>query len=382
METKPGKEVRMKKLIFGLMIFGLSVPLLQASDYRAVKNIRLAIGDTVNTDLFAFGRNIDILGYLNGDLYAGGQRITIEGVVTDDVVVGGQDLFIRGKVGGGVIFFGRYIHIDGEIHGDVIAFCGQVSISSRAVIHGNLIVGTGELNLYGGSIGGYIKGGGGRIHLDGTVAGYVELEADHISFGPGYDAKEGTSLKLNKPLDQDAENVPADLEVEIRKRPLFFTRGFFYWSFFSMFLIGVVFTSLFKNFSRDYVTYAGTEQVKSLGMGLLFLVGIPVVIVILTALVLTIPIALILLAFYLIMLYLSTLFSALYLGDFVITQIKKNNGSNLLIASLFVGLLIAYLLPKMPYFGWLINLAIICFGFGSFVLYIWKLKQTNNQQTA
>lgn len=371
----------MKKLIFVLMVFGLSVTLLQASDYRGNESIRVEAGDTLNTDLFAGGRSVDILGYLNGNLYAGAQRTIIDGIVTENIHVGGQDLTIRGTVGGGVIFFGSYIHIDGEVHGDVIAFCGQVSISSRAVIHGNLIIGTGELSLYGGSIGGYIKGGGGRIHLDGTVAEYVELEADHVSFGPEYDAKEGTSLELNKPLEQDAENVPANLKVEIRKKRLFFTRGFFYWSFFAMFVIGVVFTSLFKNISRDYVTYAGTEQLKSLGMGLLLLLGIPVVIGILAVLVLTIPIALILLTFYLIMLYLSTMFSALYVGDYMITQIKKNNGSNVLIASLFVGLLIVYILPNVPYLGGLLNLAIFCFGFGSFVLYIWKLKQTNNQQT-
>ena len=385
----------MKKLIFGWMVFCLPVPLLQASDYRSDENVRIAngdyrsdenvrvaFGDTLNSDLFAGGRNVDILGYLNGDLYAGAQITTIEGFVMDDVIVGGEDLIIRGTVGDGVIFLGSYIHIDGEVFGDVIAYCGQVSISSRAIIHGNLIVGTGELSLLGGSIGGYIKGGGGKIHLDGTVAGSVELEVDQISFGPDYNAGQGTKLKLRKPLDADAENVPADLEVEIRKGKLFFTSGFFYWSFFAMFLIGIIFTSLFKNFSRDYVTSAGEDPWKSLGMGLFLLIAIPVAIAILVAFILTIPVALMVLAAYLSLLYLSTMFSALYIGDYVLEKVNKNGDTNSLITPLFIGLLIAYLVPKFPFFGWFIGLAILCFGFGSFVLYIWKLKQSGSTEPA
>lgn len=362
----------MKKLFLSMVIIWLSVSMLQASDYRGKENIRVDEGDTLSSDLFAGGRNVDIFGYLDGDLFAGAQRTTISGKVREDVLVGGEDLIIRGEVGDGVIFFGSYINIDGEVFGDVVAFCGQVSISSRGKIHGNLIVGTGELSLLGGTVGGYIKGGGGRIHLDGIVEGEVELEAEDVFFGPEYEAKQGTNLKLNRPLDEDAENVPADLNVEIRKRPFFFTRGFFYWSFFAMFLLGIVFTSLFKNFSRDYVTSAGEDQWKSLGMGLFLLIGIPVAIVILVALVLTIPIALIVLAAYLILLYLSSMFSALYVGSYVLNQFQKNGNSKLLIGPLFVGLLIVYIFPHLPYFGWLINLAIICFGIGSFVLYIWR----------
>jgi hypothetical protein len=41
---------------------------------------------------------------------------------------------------------------------------------------------------------------------------------------------------------------------------------------------------------------------------------------------------------------------------------------------MLVGVILAVLLPEMPFLGWLFMLLIIGFGLGSLVLFLWHLK--------
>ena len=140
--------------------------------------------------------------------------------------------------------------------------------------------------------------------------------------------------------------------------------------------------AFFKDFSRDYVAFAGRDIAKHLGIGFLAFVAAPVAIIILLILVFTIPVALITLAIYLILLYLSFVFTALYVGDYLLGLIRKNESAKPLVWPLLLGVILVLLFPKLPFIGWLFSLVIICFGLGTFVSYIWNLKQTNGPQTA
>ena len=148
-----------------------------------------------------------------------------------------------------------------------------------------------------------------------------------------------------------------------------------------MLIVGILITIVFKNFTRDLLSYAGDNILKNSGLGFLFLLITPLIIVILLILVLTIPVALILLALYLILLYLSCIFVGLYIGDYVMTLIRKEKSPNNLILPLIVGLVCVVLFSRLPFIGWLIELAIICFGGGSIIAYLWSLKNIETKAT-
>ena len=350
---------------------------LQAADYRGEEAVRIGAGDSLFTDLFAGARSVDIFGYVDSDVYAACQRITIEGEVAEDVLTFCQELSIRGKVGDMVSGFAKSILIDGQVGGDVHAFGGDVRITERAHIKGNLFVGTGNFRFEGGRVDGWIRGGAGKVYLNGSVGRQLELEVlDKVRFGVDYHAAQGTELTLKKDLDRaTAENLPEDLEIIIKERPAFYRSGFLYWSFISMLIFGILIMMVFKNFSRVLLSYAADNIVRNSGIGLLYLLITPLIIIILLLLVVTIPVALILLALYLILLYLSSILTALYVGNYVMTVVREEKSPNKLILPLLVGLLFVVLLPKLPFIGWLVGLAIVCFGGGSIIAYLWSLKK-------
>ena len=368
------------RYVFNLLLMLLvTVSMGSAAEYRSGQSVYINEEDTLNSDLFAGAKTVSILGTLNGDVYAGCQQLEIEGEVSDDVIAACQTLRINNKVGDQVIGFAQSIVIDSEVGGDVLAYAGEVRLTKNAHILGNLYVGTSNLNFEGGTIEGKIFGGAKRAYLNGKVLKNVDLGLGSIEFGEAYKANDGTKLKLHNPLDDDAEYIPDDLEISYFETKYFFTGLFFYWSIISMFIVGVLLITIFKNFSLDLISYAKQNVWKNLGLGAIFFIVVPIALVILAVLVVTIPVSLILLSIYLIVLYLSSIFSGLILGDYLIEMLKKNGNSKQLIWSLLLGVFFIALIPKIPAIGWLFSLLFICFGMGTFVLYVYQLSKTNKQ---
>ncbi len=156
---------------------------------------------------------------------------------------------------------------------------------------------------------------------------------------------------------------------------MFFEEVFFFWYLLSLLIVGILIIALFKNFSRDYITFAGNQIGKNIGYGFLGLIATPIVIVILAVLILTLPVSLILLSLFLIMLYLSTAFSALFVGNYIISAFKKEKEKNNLFLSVLIGVIVVTFITEIPFIGWLFSLIIISFGMGSLGSYIWALKQ-------
>lgn len=366
-----------KRIMFLAIVFAFTIS-LGAAEYLGGETITIREIDTLDTDLFSGCRNLDVLGLVKGDVFAGCEHLTVEGEVLDDVLAGCRVLTVTGVVGDNVIGFAQTIIIDGEVNGDVLAFGGVVRITERARINGNVYVGTGDFRFEGGHIGGFLRGGAGDANLEGRIEGEVELEVGDIYFGPDYFAKGGTTLKLHKPIEEyELEHMPKDLEVIVIHHDMFFKTAFFFWSLLALLIVGMVIIGLFKNFSKDYLTYSKTGLGKNIGYGILVLILTPIAIAILAVLILTIPISLILLAAFLVLLYLSVAFAALYIGDYVLSIFRKEPNNNGLFLSMLIGVVLVSLLCHVPFVGGLFGFIIICFGTGSLVTYIWQLKHTS-----
>lgn len=363
-------------ILFAIAVLTTSV---LSADYRGDESVRINPGDSLFTDLISGCRHLDILGYVDGDVYSGSQRMVVEGEVTDDIFSGAQEITIRGKVGDMVMSAGQYVTIDGEVGGDVIAFGAEVRITPRAHIRGNLFVGSGSLMLDGGRVDGWIKGGAGQLYLNGSVGELVSMEAGDVRFGSDYNAPQGTKLTLKKDLAEHAPNLPANLETVIKKEKAFYQSGFFYWSLVSMFIVGLLISLIFKNFTYNLLNIAGQNILKNTGVGFLFLLAAPLGILISAALILTIPIAVILLTLFLILLYLSSIFSGLYVGKYIFELAGKKSDRPNLLLPLVVGLIIVVLLSKLPIIGWLMKLVVISFGMGSFVMYLWGFRREDQK---
>ena len=367
----------MRTLVFSLLAVSLIATSGFSAEYRGGESIVVNAGDSLGNDLISASRYVDILGIIDGDLYSATQRLNMEGEIAEDLFAAAQEITIRGKVEDMVLGAGQSITIDGEVGGDVVAFGAEVRITPRARIKGNLFVGCSSLSLDGGRVDGWVRGTAGDLYLNGIVGDSVTIEAGAVRFGYDYSAAKGTRLTMKKQLDDEIQNVPSNLVVNIKEESAFYETGFFYWSLLAMLIVGLVISAIFKNFTYNLLSYMGKNIPKNIGIGLIILIAFPIVIAILVVLILTIPAALILLAFYLITLYLSSIFTGLYIGKYIFEVSGKRKKQPNLILPLIVGLIVVVLLSHLPVIGWLIKLAVISFGAGGFVLYLWEMKSAN-----
>jgi len=243
-------------------------------------------------------------------------------------------------------------------------------------------VGCGELLLEGGPVAGFVEGGAGYANLNAPIGGKVKLEVEHFEFGEEYAAGKGTFITVPHDFDESSlSNIPADLDLSYKSHVLFFEDGFFYWLLMAFLVTGILIIFIFKNFSRDFLTYAATNLPLNTGIGLVFLIATPIALGIFSVFIVTIPVTLILLALYFIIIYLSFIFTGLYIGDLILAKIRKGNGGYTLFWPLLAGLVIIALLPQIPYIGWLFNIAFISFGSGSLIMYIWSIKKAEKSIT-
>jgi len=367
-----------KFVLTGLLLWGF---MLYGADYRGGESIYINTGDSVTTDLFVSARYVELNAPVADDIYAACQEIVVNDEVGDDLLAFCQAVTVKGHVQDMVLGFAQKITIDNTVEGDVLAFGSEVHLTPNAHIKGSLLVGCGTLTIDGGKIEGGISGGSGQAYLNGAVNGKVSLNAGNIRFGDNYNAAGGTSITLHEPLKEEIKNSPADLEISVEPQKHFFQSGFFFWAFAAALVTGLFMITFFKDFSREISLFARTYALKNSGIGSLLLFMIPVIIIILLVLIITIPISLMFTAVYLFLLYISTIVSGLALGCYIMDKFRKNGRPSKLFLSLFIGLIIIFLIVETPYIGWIFSFAALVLGMGSFVMYFYN-KLPGKEQNA
>ncbi|MCA9735032.1 MAG: hypothetical protein H6696_07210 [Deferribacteres bacterium] len=368
------------KRIFALIAL-LLVPALsiQGAEYKGGQTVHIAAGDTVATDLMATGRSVEIEGTMLGDVFAAGENVYIEGDVGDDIFAAGRNLNITGAVGGMLIGGGETVLIDTEIADDVFIGGGTVRITGKAHIHGNVYIGTGNLLFEGGRIDGNLRGGSGDTYLNGEVDGYIEWGTGHVQIGDRFSVAGDFELELPATLEgKEIENLPSKTVVKYKEHEY---GGSIFKTILVMLMaiiFGLCYVLFFKNFSKDQITYARNNALQGVGVGFLALVATPVFVVILAVIFLTIPIALFLLAIYLMLLYLSGIISAVFLGNEILARTGKSQPT--LALALILGVVLLTLLKLIPILGFLVSLIVVSFGMGSFLLYLWSMHNDKNME--
>jgi len=356
----------------------MAAPVLGA-EYKAGETVIIPAGETIETDLFVGSREARIQGRVIGDVYAVCEQLRVEGDVTQDIQAGCRILTLTGRVGDDVIFLGQELRIEGEVAGDVIALGARVHMAPSAVIHGDLFAAAGEIDLEGGLIKGSLKGHTESAYLNGTIAGNTTLEVEGITYGPDFQTQGGTHLTLTKPLDDDQTGrLPENAEIVFKEPESAFPFGSIFgklWSIAAALIVGLVFVLFFKDTTRDFLDFAKTGTLPNTGLGFVYLVVIPVAVLILFILVLTIPVALMVTALYLIALYLGSILASLSIGDRFMERFSKEPTARGLILPLIIGVIAIKLITAIPFIGWLIGLAVVCYGLGSLINFIWNFRK-------
>ncbi|MGB5820750.1 MAG: hypothetical protein WBG90_14790 [Saonia sp.] len=381
-------------------------PLLAISQFEAGEDV--TINTPQNDDVYLSGEDIYIHAPVNGDAIAAGSSIMVTDSIRQDLIVAGGDITVRGHVADDIRAAGGKLTIDTEVGDDVIVFGGELFITKDAVINGNLITvgGTTKMN---GLVKGKLMARAGELEMNGTVEGDAMLYGEEIEIdGKIYSTSEivaenlniGANAQFHKGVAYWSEDGEVDFKNTLVNATATFDKALmdsqedFPWQFFglaaigfwifyvlSAFLIILILNYAFKHFFAHAAAYTDKALFKSLGYGLIYLFGVPLLIALTFMLIIGIPIGLFLLSLYIF----SVLFGHLVVALLFTYYLKQRNNRawnfwNIVFIALGIAIVLR-LLTFIPFLGALVSIVVIAIGYGLLLLEILNRKRNRLKLT-
>lgn len=363
---------------------------------------KVVINEKVNHDLYIAGGNVIINSPVDGDLIVAGGTVLVNDSIKQDLLAAGGNIVLNGFVGDDVRCAGGNIQVSNIVDGDLVAAGGSIHIERNGKITGNLMSTAGEVTL-DGSIGGVVtntsgtftlngiarndlSSKGGKILINGTVDGNAVLAANSIQLGGDAQFNENVKYWHNDgALDFSnalaGGNAVFDPSLEIANEPwrdTGFVALIVVWYLGVALLMIFLFEYIFKNVMKSAADTIKETSLKSLGLGLLFILGVPVAIVLFALSIIGIPIGMIMLAGYIMSLMVATVIVAVIIANWINNTYYQTSWSKRRITFTAFGIFIILKLATFtPFIGPLIMFLLVCMAFGGILLNIkWRRSKS------
>jgi cytoskeletal protein CcmA (bactofilin family) len=299
-----------------------------SANFRTGANVTVAPDETISDDLIAAGANVEVAGQLKKGLKAFGANISIPGTVSGEVYSAGADIDLSGTFGSKVTAVGASVVLSGTFDQDVEVASAKLTLMPATIIRANLVYSAAVLEKQEGS------------QVLGTVTERQE------------------PIKAEKVHEWREKGERAAKRAGI---------AFWFISTIALVLVGLIISSVFPNQTNRVVGAISQSPWKSIGLGLVFLVVVPVAIVIALVTVVGIPAAIIAGFLYAIIVYVSRIYIGVWIGRKVIGALKRKQITSLF-WPLVVGITIIALIGLIPFIGWIFRLFCLLIGLGALSL--------------
>jgi hypothetical protein len=277
---------------------------------------------------------------------------------------------------------GGNINLSTSVGGDLVIAGGNITLSDKASVGGDLVIAGGNV-IVNAPIVGNIKFVGGDLTVNSQVGGNIDANiSQRLTFGPGAVVTGKTSYKSPKAaiVDKNAKlgaiiftprqggertGIKAVLTAALLIKLL------------AWILATWLLLHLRKNFVKESQAIMQQKPWESLGIGLLGLIGWPIVTVLVLLTAVGYYVAVILAIFYVLLLLFSALMAAIFLGSLSWHYLSKGQEvANWQVAVL--GVILWQLLSFIPVLGWLVCAVVYLMVMGSLVKLLKKEISTNN----
>lgn len=307
--------------------------------------------------LYAFGMDIVIYGQVDGDLVCAGQQVTVNGPVNGDILCAAQYLRLNGPVSGDLRVAGQNVEILGQVSGSVHLAAQKMDLAKGAVISRDLAFGAQKASFWGLVVGD-VLGGAESVQLNGKFENNVNLTAETVTVGPevkisgdfNYASVEPASFSPGQIVGMTRHQPLAERKQEVEQ-----AQDVSWVASRLMAIIGALVISLFgiyfwSGWVGKLVQTAKTMPFKAILVGLLAVIVWPLLTLTLFVSVVGIPIAVIMFMAGLIIMIISRVISALWLGQLLAGSFMKK--PTLWWAAL-LGVPLAWLIFGLPLIGFL-----------------------------
>lgn len=349
-----------------------------------MKYLKILAGFIAFFGIFSLITNAQAMTVIKPDRSTGNVKIESGEIISDNVVTAGNDITIRGEINDNVIVFGRVVKISGKINGslfvaaqelqiegeitkDVFVGAASVLITENGKIDRDLACGSANL-IIDGQIGRNVMAGTGTLSIDGKIGGNVTASSSLIEISGNADIFGSLSyysqkeLSINNP-DKIAGGVNFN-KIQKANNDNIFSGKFSMWilGLIMSVVLGFLLIAFFPKRTKKIAECINENWSKSLGIGFLMFVVMPLIAFIFMILIIGLPVGLILFVVYLILIYIAKIWVSLYLGNMI--SHKKWNPY----WAMILGLVILYLIYLIPIAGPIIAFIVILIGLGGLYL--------------
>ena len=376
-------------LLFPLM----NANVLHASTFNAAENN--TINEPVHDDLYVAGSNVVINAPIYGDLIAAGQNITVKDTIYGDLIAAGQDIEMQGVVVDDIRIAGADVTISGYVGSDLIAAGADILVEEGVIVNGDLTLSGADLTM-NGTVHGKTSMSGGKIFFNGEAKGLVNVDGHEVTMNGLVTGKSrlisGTiDLESNAEFKDDIMYWNSTGKVDFSQvqtggtatysKDLASVDDFFSWEHLGIGIVMLIILYLLSMgvvlvilvflanplFERIASAYSGNFG-KSLGYGVVYLVGVPIVVMMLFVTVIGIPVALVATSLYVISVLFVNSFLAVSITNLINQHYQMQWKKGILFLVSLGILVLLKLISFIPVIGWLIMFLASAVFFGALFL--------------
>jgi hypothetical protein len=362
----------MKKIFFAAIFISLVSlsPLAYAAEFiqnGSAGQITVPASET-HKNLYTVGGSVTINGATTGDLTVAGGTVVVSGPVSGELLAAGGNVVVNSKIDGTARIAGGSIVINNPIGGDLVVAGGTVSVA--APVSGDLVVGGGSVTV-NAPIGGSVRIAGGSVVINSTIGGTVNVTANKsFTVGPAAVVVGTINYKGVQPANVDASaKIGAINFTKITPRARGVSKGFLTFGVLvqviALMIVGFLLLRLRRRTFTDTNAYIYARPWSSLGLGILGLIVIPIAVIILFITFIGYYAALIVLLAYILMVLLTTVMSALFVGSFILRLFRKSPQISPDWQIVVLGVIVWELLAFIPIVGWIVLLVVYLMVFGA-----------------
>jgi len=356
----------MKKILLILallLLFALPVVIYASNDLYS-----LSSGEEHNANIYWAGERMIINGDVNGDIYVAAQDIEINGNVKGDVIfLANKSAIINGIIDGNVRgVVAEKISINGDIKRQLSVVAQNVYINEEAKVGATAIIFGSNVEMRG-DISGNLDGGAESLFISGKlthanvkVDTLVVSEVAEIRGNVNYEAVIEGDINENASIGGEVNFTESQIKDWSKyEKPGYFAGKFL--KLLSLFILGLVVLNFFKKPTVMVIKKMKDDPVKAMLWGLLGFFAIPLLAIALAITIVGLPLTAILICSYIVILYISTIYSALVIGRWTAAKLKWKMTWPW---ALLLGLVILIILIALPFIGGLFFFMSMWWGMG------------------
>ncbi len=336
---------------------------------------RASIGDS----RLAAGDNVQFDEPVEGNAFAAGGRVEVTARIDGNAFLTGGDVTVSAPVGRNLYVAGGDLRIESVVYGKLRAAGGKIRIAREAQVDGNVSLAGASIEVDGG-FGGNVRARGESIVINGAIAGDVDVAGESIRIGPDARIVGKVEYHGGRPVVVDPAAVIGGGVKEVHGDKRWFRRmgrgaPFFAASFsFGITLIGALMILGLPNFTREAAAIVRRRFGTSCGIGVLMVLGVPLMTVLLLVTVIGIPLALLFAFGYTALLLFGHLIGAIFVGDFALERLRRGKEATIAWRVLFLvlALIVIAIVGKLPIVGGLAVLVLFIAGIGAFTMRAWQ----------